>query len=502
MKTLLSKIAIRKAVGMYLGEHEVSICRVASTPLGPVVTASASEPYTMETLGEVIERLLTPYIGPKKRPVVAIGLPNSRVLFSTRLVGTAGVSTAESLLQKSLLSTNISIDDLTVEMIRGAVSKMPVAHLAACRTKFMANVVSLLGKINVRPFRTEPATCALLRLAETKYRSPRRSKTAMHIFLGTNQGLAALVSGGLPLTWKTFSMTTGMEGFAVLSIVRGLTTQQNHFGIEANLDYVIIHGRPELHQQLQQEQLPSEIGTRVLWNDGPALTGESFAQGLALGCLSGEIKAFDLSRHLKARAPIKEIFPWGELGIAALVGVMAGILGSHAMKLDRSYLAMKATNSQHVCLASVTEPKALEKDLKELTEKADAMRGFLTKQIRWTTYTSDIAKRLPPEAQLAMFYGKNTTVGKKTKGGAVAFELRGSAPLSQDGTVRPDVDQFLTSLPNDKLWQRDFSPISTNIKLPLAGKDMRNEVDFTIKAVAKSKDADKPAKTVKKSKKK
>ena len=111
----------------------------------------------------------------------------------------------------------------------------------------------------------------------------------------------------------------------------------------------MIHGRADLHERLQQEQFPSKMETRVLWHEGPALDDAAIASGLALGCLTQDIKAFDLSRTLKARPPIKEIFPWGELGLATgLVGCMGLVLGVHAMKLDESYVALRAENSQHV----------------------------------------------------------------------------------------------------------------------------------------------------------
>ena len=58
MKSLLARIAVHKAVGLYLGEHEIAVSKVAATPLGPVELASSSEPCTPEDLPAVIERLL------------------------------------------------------------------------------------------------------------------------------------------------------------------------------------------------------------------------------------------------------------------------------------------------------------------------------------------------------------------------------------------------------------------------------------------------------------
>ena len=393
-------------------------------------------------MAEVIERLLVPLVGRKRRVPVAVGLAGSRLFFGTRLTPTSGETTPEAELQKALCSSNLSADDLVVDLLRGTVNKLPVAHLAACRKKYMAGVVAILSQLGVRPFRSEPSPCALVRLAEQQHRSPRRSKTVLRVFLGAAQGLAVVVSGGLPLAWKTFALPAGAEGFAILSAARGLATQQTHYGIETALDYAMIHGRADLHERLQQEQLPTEMGTRVIWHEGPALDGAATAFGLALGCLSQDIKAFDLSRSLKARAPIKEIFPWRELGFAAgLMGCMGVVLGAHAMKLDESYVALRAENSQHVCLASA-EPDRLEKDKKAMEEKVEAVRKFLESRMPWTAYTRDISARLPPNAVLSTFNGRNPLDAAERRRAAGSFQLRGTAPLSHERLHTPRHRRF------------------------------------------------------------
>ena len=86
MKALLAKIAIRKGVGLYLGEHEVAVSKVAATPLGPVELVGVTAPYTPEDLPSVLERLLLPLVGRKRRVPVTVGLPGNRIFFGTRLI--------------------------------------------------------------------------------------------------------------------------------------------------------------------------------------------------------------------------------------------------------------------------------------------------------------------------------------------------------------------------------------------------------------------------------
>ncbi len=479
MKAFLTKIALRKAVGLCLGEHEVAVVKVASTPLGgAVVIASSTEPCTSENVAEVIERLLPPVVGPKRRVPVAVGLACSRLFFGTRLTSASGEAKPEVELQKALCSSNLPTDDLVVDLIDGKVNKLPVAHLAACRRKYMAGVVAILSRLGVRPFRSEPSACALVRLAERQHRSPRLSKTVLRVFLGAGQGLAVVVSGGQPLAWKPFTLPDFKEGFAILSAARGLAIQQAHYGIETALDYAMIHGRDDLHERLQKEGLPAEIGTRVIWHEGPALDGASTAFGLALGCLSQDIKAYDLSRSMKARAPIKEIFPWKELGSAAgLIGCMGMVLGAHAIKLEESYVTLRAKNSQHLCLAS-GEPDRLEKDKKAMENKVGAIRNFLGSRIAWTAYTRDISVRLPANAVLSGFNGRSPldATGKAAR----SFQLRGTAPLSENGSTPYEIEAFLSAIQNDPLWKRDFASIVTDIKLPMDSKKKLAKVDFTI----------------------
>lgn len=478
MKAFLTKIAIRKTVGLCLGEHEVAVVKVASTPLGPVVISSSTEPCTPENVAEVIERLLVPLVGRKRRVPVAVGLAGSRLFFGTRLTPTSGEAKPEAELQKALYSSNLPADELVVDLLRGKVNKLPVAHLAACQRKYMTNVVAILSQLGVRPFRSEPSACALVRLAERQHRSPRRSKAVLRVFLGAAGGLAVVVSDGLPLAWKPFTLPAFEEGFAILSASRGLALQQTHYGIEAALDYAMIHGRADLHERLQKEGLPTEIGTRVIWCEGPALDGAATAFGLALGCLSQDIKAFDLSRSLKARAPIKEIFPWKELGFAAgLIGCMGVVLSAHAMKLQESYVALRAENTQHVCLASA-EPDRLESEKNAMENKVRAVRNFIESRISWTAYTRDISARLPVNAVLSEFDG-GSPLDDKGKA-AYYFRLRGAAPLSKNDKVPGYVVAFLGAIPNDPLWKRDFASIVTDIKLPLNDKKELTRIDFTI----------------------
>ncbi len=498
MKSPLTQIALRKAVGLYLGEDEVAVSKMASTPLGPIEIESFREPCTPQDMPAVMERLLLSLLGTKRRIPVSVGLPSSRVFFGTRLAPTSGVTSPESVLQKALCSANISVEDLTVDLMRSVVNKSAVASVVTCRKKYISGILANLNRLGIRPLRSEPAPCALLRLASQQHRSPRRSKMLMRVFLGATHGLAVLTAGDLPIGWRPFILAPGMECLAILSAGRTLRTQHRHYGIETPLDYVMIHGRADLHERMQQEQFASEIGTRVLWHDGPALDGAAMAHGLALGGLSQDVKAFDLSRSLKSRAPIKEIFPWGEMAIAAgLVGCLGVVLTAHSMKLDESYVMLRAQNAQHACLASA-DVAHLEKDKKAMTERLAATRSYLESRIQWTDYIRDLSERLPAHAELNIFNGRNPlNCGGKSKTERT-FHLQGAAPLAKNGSIPHDIETFLHAIPRDRLWKRDFTSVVTDIRLPLSANKEVVDVDFTIECLGKIKEAPSSSKKRKK----
>ncbi len=346
MRSLLAKIAIRKGVGLYLGEHELAVSKVAATPLGPLELASSSAPYTQEDLASVLEQLLTPLVGRKRRVPVAVGIPANRIFFGTRLIRTSGESTPQAVLQKALCSPNISVDDLTIDLLQSETNKSLVTSVAACRRKYMAGMVATLIAMGIRPYRAEPSPCALVRLAAQQHHFPRRSKTVLCVFLNAGQGLAVVVAGGMPLAWRNFILPARAEGPAILSAARTLRTQHSYYGIESSLDFAMLYGRGDLKERLLQEEFPTNMETRVVWHDGPALDNAAMAQGVALGCLAQNLKAFDLSRALKPRASIREIFPWGELAFEILlIAGMGGILGARSMMLDDAYGAVRVEST-------------------------------------------------------------------------------------------------------------------------------------------------------------
>jgi hypothetical protein len=486
MKSLLAKIALRKVVGLYLSDREIVVSEVAATPLGPIEVSSRSEPCSSGDLVLSIERVLQSLRGNGKQQLhVAIGLPNSRMFFGTRPLRSGADSSADAVMQRLLCSSNVSLADLTIDIIKGNLEKTTLATVAACRKKYMAAILGACERSSALVIRTEPAPCALVRAASQSHRPPRRSKTILWTFLGAEEGISVLTIAGRPLAWRAFAMQKFSEKMAILSAVRTLLSQSHYHGIEAPLDHAIVTGRPDLHEQLQKDGLPTEIGSRMIWHAEPGLCGPTTAFGLALGCLNQTESAFDLSRWMKPRASLRDIFPWGELACEVMLMGLMGLALFHQNERVHSQLASAQMQCSGNKVLGSSSPADLEKEKKALTQKIEAAHQFLDTRVLWTNYARDISNCLPSNVQLTQWDAVNILATNGKGGGAgkskKSLELVASAPLTAKGAIPPEVSKFLASLRANKSLKRDLPQIElTGIRQALARGGKEAEAGFTI----------------------
>lgn len=465
MKSFLAKFAIRKAIGVYVGEQEVAICKLAATPLGPVEIASCRQTYTPEQLDAVLKELLMPLLGRRKRfPIpVALGLSGQRVYFSSRpIVKTDDTDASpQVLLHEVLQSSAISVDEMVLDLVKSQPDSRQVASIVACRRKYVAGMLEALQGCGVNPFRAEPAPCALLRLAVLRHRAPRRARTVLRIFLGESQGLAMLAVANTPFVWRYFAIPRGEEAAAIISVVRILQTLSKRCGVESAVHVVMIHCRTDLRGLVGFEELEQQAGVRVVWSEEPKLSESSVAFGLALGCLKHVSQGFDLARTIKPRASLWELFPWGETALqASLLACLGLFLADRSRTLNETYEVARAEDAKHDWAGALSE-QDLQKQKKALEQKVEAVRKFLGSRVVWTSYTHDIPTRLPVNASMSAFEGvcELEATGKKKEGGIKAkksFILRFAAPIRQDGSMPEEIDDFLESLRDHPLLKRDF----------------------------------------------
>jgi hypothetical protein len=463
MKALLGKFSPRRALGIFIGEDEIAVSQVAATPLGPVEIYRHREPYQGHDLAAVLTRIAGPPVGKRrKRRLVAFSLPLLRVFFSTRPLKVTNVEVSPKvLLHEVLRSPNSNVEEMAIDLLQANPDKRPVVSLVSCRKKYLAGLLGDMQQCGVRPFRVEPSTCALLRAAEQQHRSPRRAKTVLRLFLGGTQGLALISTGAWPLVPRSFSIDGPDPAAALLSIIRTLDTLGKLCGVDSNIDAVLIHGGAEHRDKVDLEALQSQAETPIEWHDGPALDGSSIALGSALGCLKPNAQAFDLARSLKPRETMWELFPWGELALQLFVVLCLGLfLWNRHQELDIKYATVRSETDGRHWLKSKTEQQ-LTKEKQELELRVEAIRKFLSTRVAWTTYTHDIPARLPKTATLNSFVGlceieKKGKKEDKAMKPKKSFTMRIGAPITKEGAVPREVDNFLDSLRDNELLKRDF----------------------------------------------
>jgi hypothetical protein len=166
------------------------------------------------------------------------------------------------LLHEVLRSPNSNVDDMIVDSVQSAPGKRPVVSLTSCRKKYLTNLLAHIQECGVRPFRVEPAACALLRAAEQQYRAPRKAKTVLRLFLGHAEGLAVLSAGGWPIVPRTFKLDTSDPSTVVVSTVRTLEAVGRLCGADSAIDVVMIHGGGELRESVDLAALQEQVGVK------------------------------------------------------------------------------------------------------------------------------------------------------------------------------------------------------------------------------------------------
>lgn len=494
MKSLLAGIGLPRAIGLYYDQRAVHLSQVVATPLGPVEVARHSQTAAPDELAAVLQRLLTPLLGRRglRQVPVAVGLPAAQTYFSTRPIQTASSDVSPHvLLREALRSSNVSVDEMVVDVIKTRPDKRQVASIVSCDRKYLAGLLDSLGECGVRPHRAEPAPCALLRAAAGGNRAGRNAKVLLRLVLGERQALAVLAANGLPLVWRPVSLHLGDEASALLSVSRSLQTMSRLCGVESPLDGVMLHGRPDLARLLDVDWLQQEMGAPVKWFDEPSLDDSQVAFGLALGCLRNNQSAFDLSRSLKPRATFREVFPLREAVLqAALLACMALLLLARSGNLNHSYLAARAENARHPWMASL-QISQLQNENNQLQQRVGAVQRFLDSRITWTSYGRDLAECLPANAFLTSFQGVSELGASGKKKRAVkpkkSLVLHCAASIPQDGSMPQEIDRFLDTLRENPMLKRDFPVVElAGLKQSQRIGDDTAVAFFTVVCVPKS----------------
>ncbi len=464
MKSLLARLSLNRAVGVYIGDDEIAVSQVAATLLGAVEIHQHREKYQADELAGTLARVLEPLVGKRRsrRRLVAFGLPPLRVFFSSRPLKATNVeATPKILLHEVLRSPSSNVDEMAIDLLRGTPGKRPVVTVVSCRKKYLAGLLANMQQCDIRPYRVEPAPCAILRAAEHQHRAPRKAKTVLRLFLGETQGLAVLAVSGWPLMPRSFEIVGDDVTTAIISAVRTLEILGKLCGTDSAIDALLVHGRAELRSKVDLDTLESQIGLRIQWHEGPSPDSNTVARGLALGCIKSNAMAFDLARSMKPRESLWELMPWAELAVQLTIAVCLGLfLFNHSQDLNTKYAAIRSETDGRHWLTSRTQQQ-LDKEKQELEQRVDSIRKFLSTRVVWSTYTHDIPRQLPENSTLNSFHGVCETEKKGRKDDKSSkpkntFTMRIGAPITSEGAVPKEVDEFLDALRDNESLKRDF----------------------------------------------
>lgn len=491
MKAVLTRFTPYKGIGLYIGEHEVFVSQVASTPLGSSEIAHASAPYEPETLAETITSLISPLAGSRKSArSVTLGICPRRVFYSTRPMRLENASAEpQTLLREVLQSPNVCIDEMTAEMQVSEFGKSKLVSVASCRTEYLSDLLKTLQKCDVRTLRTEPAPLALLR-AGVQQRKARRSTIAVRLFLSEHEAIAVVTAAATCVLWKTFSLPQGREIPTICSTIRSCQAMAARCGVDGQLDVAIVHGRQDLRDELTNDEFAKRAGLPVVCCDRPEWNGSAVAYGLALSSLtqqSGE--GLDLSRSLTPAPSMWQIFPKGELAVQlVLVVCLALIMLLHWRGVSQADLPLHIELAKHSWVGSKTQAD-LTKEQQFLKQRVEAIRKFADSRIVWTKYTADISNRLPEHTTLLLLQGIYELEDPRSKiPPKKSYMIRAQSPIPSDGSTPKQIDELLTHLRDSPQLQQNFPLVAlSDIKCPPVSK--KNEISqamFTIICLPKS----------------
>jgi hypothetical protein len=195
----------------------------------------------------------------------------------------------------------------------------------------------------------------------------------------------------------------------------------------------------------------------MVWHEGPPLNSQAMAYGLALGCVDQADAGFDLSRLMKPKASLRDIFPWGELACECVLVVFMGLCLLHRNEQVRTVCTAAQMRCDGNKVLASSDVAKLEAEKKSLTQKIESLHQFLDSRVIWTSYIHDVMDRFPPSIQLTTIQGGSVLQlpgpGKRT------MQLGASVNLLPRGAVPPAVFKLIASLRNDPLMKQNFDKI-------------------------------------------
>jgi hypothetical protein len=467
MKSLLSRFAWRRTIGLVIHSHQIALSVMATTPRGRrEIFREVQYYYDEATLRTAVEKVLQPWVnqGQGKRagvkPWVQVGLSETQVFQAVvPITGSNRSAPPQNFFLEAVGPMSLRPEDRIIDLVKLELNKQPLACLAACPRDVVPGLIEMIDGLGARVAVVEPAPAALCRAGARRKPAPRGSNLCVRIFLGQGRAIGVVTTGEQPLFWHAFNLTPGDEMAEIMATYSTLWMQGRHTKLTTPIDTVIVHGRPDLELLIKPDEFQERTGARLIRCDGPDFDPASIALGLALNAPLVDQPGHDLARDLKPPVLIRDIFPWSKLLLqGALVASVSLFLSGSAADLESRLRSARAELSTFAWLENQDQAK-LDAAKRALQARSQAIQTFEQTRVDWSAQLRRIAASIPEATVITAVAGENEVqavdklnYGKPKKQLVISF----ATPLPEDGTMPPELHGLLAALRREPVLRRHF----------------------------------------------
>ena len=269
-----------------------------------------------------------------------------------------------------------------------------------------------------------------------------------------------LAAGPQPLFWHAFDLPPATRTTAILAANSTLWMLGRHSRITLPIDTVIVHGRPELTLTQDPEAFRQRTGARLIRCAEPDYDLGRRRPGGRPGQLPGRRHRARPGTRLKPAVSIREIFPWGELGLhGALLGAVSLFLIGTAAEANARLQAVGTELSAFSWLKKQDQAK-LDAEKKALAGTVESRRKRFGAAESTGPWCCERRGRGAREHRPSPALSGDAEVGTTSKAasgkGKKQLIMNFATPMSEDGSVPREIDGFLAALRGEPTLKRLF----------------------------------------------
>ncbi len=414
MRSLLARVRLGRATGLYFDGERVTVACATRTPGGTRVVPGARHPCPAGREGDMLRALAGE--GALAGTVV-IGLPASAVYFAT-VASDDAAETPEEAIPASILAGDRRRGAAICDGVAWRYRRVAYRSVAAAAPAQAHTISETLLALGIRDAALIPAPVAIHRAAARVGEVPSSWRSAVHVLVGGAKGLAILALGRTAVAWRPFASVAGAEIYSVASAVRSLASHLRDRFPLPDLDGVIVHGE-------HADALSEACGEQFALDSRPApavgLGAPAVAEALARHGLGRSHRTVDLLRPLRASPGAIATFPRRTAAaLAATILCCAALLASTARKIEAGAatgleVARREAAAWGLALDALPEAHA------RLDAEVVEAGVFAGSRILWAPILRDLAAALPGGVRLTSLEADNALAASDPRTGRRAF---------------------------------------------------------------------------------